>query len=291
MRKLILILFFSYNLIANDFPKTGLFIKAFPENSQLFEIFSESSKSKFYLIEFNNNSIPDPSSKSGDLNFKIALKNFYELCTNPPKSSFVKFSIIEDKNGYLTLHQIEIRPWDGLISIEEKTKSFSNIENIEKVYHNSFKYLQSAKKLLKEKNFEEAKIYLNLIKKIDPQGNEAKESDLLKVKIYFEEKLLEAQNKETEENFQEALKIYEESKKFYVENLEIFKEKENFEEELDLKIEGIKNKMAEIERLKKEEERLRAERERQERERLEALRIQKEKEEREREIKEQKEKE
>lgn len=278
MRKYFLILLFSFNLIADDFPKTGLYIKTFPENSKLSEIFSKSSGSRFYLIEFNNNFIPDPSSKSGELNFKITMKNFYEICKSPPENAFTKLSIIEDKNGFLILHKLEIRPWDGLILIEEKTKSFSGIENIEKVYHNSFKYLQNAKNFLKEKNFEEAKRYLNLIKLIDPKGNEAEESNLLKIKIDFEEMLHKAEREENQKNYQGALKEYENLKKFYMENLEILKERENFEGELDLKIEEIKNRIAEIERIKKEEERLRAERERQERER--ELKEQKEREER-----------
>lgn len=287
----ILLLFLASNLFSNDYTKTGLYIKEFQENSQLSEIFSDSKSSKFYLMEFNGNFIPDPSTSSGNLNFKMILKNLYEFCKNPPKNDFARLSIIEEKDGNLILHKFQLRPWDGFIKFEEKVKNFQNVENLEKQYHNSFKYLQNAKKYIEERNFERAKRYLKLIKIIDPSSREAEESDILKVKIEFEEVLAEAEINERQKNYDSALKYYEELKDIYKQNLDIFKERENFEKEVNSKIEEIKNQMAEIEKQRKEEERLKAERERQEKERIEALKIEKERMEKEKKLKEQRERE
>ena len=79
----ILMLRFLY--FSNSFPSYGLEIKNFPENSILFEIFKENKESKFYLIEFNGIKTPEPSSLTGNLNFKIVLKDLYNFCQNPKK--------------------------------------------------------------------------------------------------------------------------------------------------------------------------------------------------------------
>ncbi len=134
------------------------------------------------------------------MNFKLVLKDLYNFCQNPKRNDYSKLSILEEIGNNIILHNLEIFNWDGKIIFNEKTKVFTNLEKAEIIYHNSFKYLQKAKNFLKEKNFEEGKKYLNLIKLIDEKSSEAKDAVKIIVKVELEEIINKAEAEEKEKN-------------------------------------------------------------------------------------------